>query len=98
MKSNPKEYMIGNNLRTFRDQAGFTQAELSKLASCNVAHIENGMRLPSLETIIRLCNVLNVSADHLIFGITERHIYYNKRSIALDKIIRILKEDLLQNQ
>ena len=55
-----KELRISNNLtlKAVADEIG-----LSLMA---YAHYEHGDRQPSIETIIKLCDLFNVSADYLI--------------------------------
>ena len=65
---------LGRRLREIRKRRGFEQWLLAKLATVpvsSVSHFERGKRRPSLETIIRLADVLMVSIDYLV-GRTEK--------------------------
>lgn len=51
-------------LNLSRDQL----AEMLGITSKFLGDIEHGNRGPSLKTLIRLCDVLNLSADYILFG------------------------------
>lgn len=56
-------------LRTLREESGFTQqhlAEVLNLTSGAVSHYENGTNEPTIDTLIRMADVLNVSVDYLV--------------------------------
>lgn len=62
---------IGNQIRIAREAAGLTQerfAELVPLATKNVSDIERGVVGISVATLIRICEVLSVSSDSILFG------------------------------
>lgn len=62
---------VGNQIRIARESAGFTQekfAEMVSLAPKNVSDIERGVVGVSLSSMIRICEVLSVSSDELLFG------------------------------
>lgn len=60
---------IGAKIRWFRKKRGFSQETLSEMVACcpaHISHIERGTRIMSMETFVRLANVLQVSADELL--------------------------------
>jgi transcriptional regulator with XRE-family HTH domain len=60
---------LAHNLRQLREMRGFTQAELgshASMAAASVSHFETGQRVPSLESIVRLADALEVSVDALL--------------------------------
>ncbi len=62
---------IGTNIQFAREAAGYTQEKLSELVGLTPNHlsaIERGVSGASLEVLQKLCPLLNVSADYLIFG------------------------------
>jgi len=62
---------IGTNIQFAREAAGYTQEKLSELVSLTPNHlsaIERGVSGASLEVLQKLCPLLGVSADYLIFG------------------------------
>jgi transcriptional regulator with XRE-family HTH domain len=61
--------MFGKRLRRARKRAGLTQEELAHRAGCDqtlISFYETGRHAPRLETFAALCQVLGVSADHLL--------------------------------
>lgn len=60
---------IGNRIRTARKNMGLSQEQLAEKCSLSVSfigHIERGDRKMSLETLVALCEVLDMSADYLL--------------------------------
>jgi len=63
---------IGKRIRRQRILLELSQeqlAERSKISASFMGHIERGEKKPSLETIIRICEGLNLSLDFIIYGI-----------------------------
>ena len=62
---------IGNRIKLARENMGWTQEELAEKINRStqfISTIERGVAGPSLETIISLCEVLNVSSEWLLCG------------------------------
>ncbi|MBO5339849.1 MAG: helix-turn-helix transcriptional regulator [Oscillospiraceae bacterium] len=62
---------IGTNIQVARETAGYTQEKLSELIGLTPNHlsaIERGVSGASLEVLEKLCLLLNISADFLLFG------------------------------
>ena len=60
---------LQTNLRKFRDLRGYTQAQLglrSGVGAASISHFETGQRTPTLETLIKLADALNVTVDSLL--------------------------------
>lgn len=60
---------MGVRIRTARLDAGLSQSELAEKCNLSVSflgHIERGSRKMSLETLVTVCKVLNLSADYLL--------------------------------
>ena len=60
---------IGKNIRKFRIAAGLTQKELARqvlVNSVNIAYFENGDKIPSIPTLVRIADILNCSIDKLL--------------------------------
>ena len=65
---------IGSNIQAARERAGYTQDTLSELLCMTPNHlsaIERGVSGISLEALQRLCRLLGVSSDSIIFGTEE---------------------------
>ncbi len=62
---------IAENLKKFREEKGLTQEELAQFVGVNqsmIAHIENGLRIPSLAVSLELAEALNTTVDELCKG------------------------------
>ncbi len=62
---------MGKRIRRLRHQYKLTQeglAELCDISASFVGHIEMGTRIPSLDTIAILADVLQTSIDYLAYG------------------------------
>ena len=56
-------------LRELRERRGFTQAELgarAEMGGASVSHFETGQRVPSLDSLVKLADALDVSVDTLL--------------------------------
>jgi len=60
---------LGKKLRQIRMEKGYTQQSLAEKAGIGnvyLGEIERGLKMPSLNSFIRLVEALNVSADSLL--------------------------------
>lgn len=60
---------LGSRVRSARTKLGLTQEQLAEecsLSAAFIGHIERGTRIPSLETLVTLSEVLSVSLDWLL--------------------------------
>lgn len=60
---------FAKNLRQFRKEKGYTQIELAKMINYGytaIANYENSRNEPSLDTLIELARILDVTTDELI--------------------------------
>ena len=60
---------LRENLRKYREIRGMTQAQMgarADVAAASVSHFETGQRTPTLETLVRLADALNVTVDTLL--------------------------------
>ncbi|HEX6780882.1 MAG TPA: helix-turn-helix transcriptional regulator [Solirubrobacterales bacterium] len=63
---------LGRNLFVARRRAGFSQEELGALASLHrteIGMVENGTRLPRVDTLIKLASSLGVRTEELLTGV-----------------------------
>ena len=63
---------LGERIRKARKSLGLTQerlAELCELSTAHIGHIERGTRALSIESLITISSVLNVSTDYLLLDI-----------------------------
>lgn len=62
---------VGKNIQAAREAANYTQEQLSELLDITPNHlsaIERGVSGATLETLEKLCALLKISADTLLFG------------------------------
>ena len=62
--------LIGANIKREREKAGFTQDQFSELfgiGSKSLSSIERGVVGVSLATLMRICDILHVSANVLLY-------------------------------
>ena len=60
---------LGENLKHAREHKGLTQKELARqvlVNSVNIAYFENGDKIPSITTLVRIADTLNCSIDSLL--------------------------------
>ena len=65
---NPK--LIGHRVRSIRKLRKLTQAELAERTGLSVpyiSHIENGIKQASLQAIVNIAEVLDCTADRLLY-------------------------------
>lgn len=89
---------MGRRIRAYRKQCGMTQAALAEsvgISTSFIGHIERGTRITSLETLVGLSNVLEVSLDALVTGAdpgpaSGPNASYKMR--VLNDVLRVLNE------
>ena len=67
--------MIAIRLKMLRKRSGLTQAELAKqlnITPSALGNYEQGRRLPDIETLVAMAEVLGVSLDYLVIGKEHR--------------------------
>lgn len=65
---------VGKTVAFFRQQKGVSQEVLSGLADIGRSHlsaIERGERKPTLETLYRICNALDIKMSTFILKLEE---------------------------
>lgn len=66
---------IGIRVREYREKLGYTREQFAEKLDISVtfaADIELGKKGMSLDTLIKMCELLSVSADYLIWGKGEK--------------------------
>ncbi len=67
----PINIRVGVNIQRLREERHYTQESLSEKIGVTPNHlsaIERGVSGVSLELLEKLCQVLSVTADHILFG------------------------------
>lgn len=68
---------IGKRIKAKRKETKITQEKLSEIIDVSpsyISEIERGSSICSLSTITNIANVLNVSLDYLVLGITPQNV------------------------
>lgn len=84
---------IGAQIRSFRKAKGFTQAQLAELSGVDnmtISRLETGSRMPTIEHLLRLASVLEVTASRLLGeGIDE----VSNEAVALADAMKDMSDD-----
>ncbi len=65
---------LANRLKKLRKVKGYTQAQLAEKADLTnnyISNIETSHSIPSLETVVKICNALQITPNDLIVGSVE---------------------------
>jgi transcriptional regulator with XRE-family HTH domain len=63
------EETFANRLQSLRELRGITQAELGRkagMAAASISHFETGQRTPSLDSLVKLADALEVTTDAML--------------------------------
>ena len=89
---------IGQKIRQSRIAHSYSQEQLAELTGISTAflgHIERGTRAMSLETLVSICSVLNISIDYLLLDeISETALISEVKSkgdVQYRKFVNIMK-------
>ena len=86
---------IGRNIRKFRKERHLRQEDLAEktgLSANYIGMVERGEKTPSLETMIRIINALQVSADVILSDVLENG-YVIKTSQLNEKLENLSEEE-----
>lgn len=76
MSENSYKFEIGQRIKSTRIHHKLTQAQLAEALNISVnflSEVENGKKGLSQETICKICNYFDISADYILFG-KEEHL------------------------
>ena len=68
--------LVGGNIKREREKAGLTQDQFSELlgiGSKSLSSIERGVVGVSLTTLLRICDILHISANVLLYEQTQQN-------------------------
>ena len=103
MQYKPKKEInitVGESIRKYRDISGYTQdkfAELIDKSTNFVAQVESGCNGVSLTTLKKICEVLGVSADRILWK-NESEITISEKLSHIDPKYLPVIEDVIQKQ
>lgn len=100
-KKNKKFHMdFGSRVRTIREQAGLTREQLAEMIERSptfVADVERGSVGVSIQTLIKICEVLNISSDRLLWDKISKT-SFDERLQFLDEDYIPIIDKAIQNQ
>lgn len=77
--------LLGKRIKQSRETKKFTQEKLAEaigVSTVYISHLEIGSKTPSLETLIKISNTLEVSIDYLLANTLYTSKDYLKEDIA----------------
>ncbi|MEG1705280.1 MAG: helix-turn-helix transcriptional regulator [Clostridia bacterium] len=87
--------LFGKKIKAYREKVGLTQYALAISVGITqnfLGDIERGNKLPSVEVLIRLSNVLKVSLDTLFAASLNNTIEESKPVIYTDKQLSVINK------
>ena len=100
MEKRPLNIEIGKRIRRAREQANITREKLAELVDITprfVADIERGSVGLSVPNLRKICEVLNISSDSILWG-NNNEIDINDRLKLLDSDYIEIIDKTVQNQ
>lgn len=95
--------LFGKRIKDAREKIGLTQFELAeeiKISQNFLGDIERGIKLPSLDTFVKLANVLKMSTDSLladslnnILSEPESKYYTDRQMSIISKIVKTINDN-----
>ena len=78
---------MGRRIKKARKAKKLTQEQLSEmcdLSTAHIGHVERGSRALSLETLVKISLVLDVSTDYLLMDVvTDKDMTFEKITVAI---------------
>lgn len=84
--------LLGNRIRAAREKKGITQEELADRINISPSHIsviERGVKTARIDTVVRIANELDVSADYMLQDLVKR----SRESQLLSSIMDLPETD-----
>ena len=92
MEDKVNRSILGVNIKHFREKKGFSARQLSNITGISESHIKNlesASANPSINTLVRIANSLDVSLDYLLKDSLSTHI---RMTSYADNIIKSLED------
>lgn len=93
--------LIGERIRLYRDKSGMSRERLAELMGVTprfVADVELGFVGVSLTSLKKICEILGISADRLLWKKEDSAVSFSERLSHVDEQWIPLIENLLQKQ
>ena len=94
MDSCINKQQLGKKIKAARESYKYTQFQLSYLIGVSqnfLGDVERGKKLPSLETLIKICNTLKLSMDYLLSDSLDNMVKEDENVVYTDKQIAVLR-------
>ncbi|MBQ7975761.1 MAG: helix-turn-helix transcriptional regulator, partial [Clostridia bacterium] len=92
----PINVIVGENIRYYREKSGYSREKLAELVGFSpqfLTDAENGFVGVSITSLKRICEVLGVSADNLLWNKVEKKISIDEKLLHVDeKYIPVIEE------
>ncbi len=78
--------IMGENLRNYRKKQNYTQEQLAEKAEISavfLSQIENGKKIPSLETLAKITKILDISMEQVFSERQTKQTNIDKRFMQL---------------
>ncbi len=85
-------HMMGSRIRQRRKELSLKQSELAEMldiSNNHISSIENGRERPSLEILLRICDILKVTPDYLLLG----NMHANEIPLDILESLRLCSQD-----
>lgn len=93
--------IYGERIRNLRQERKLSLKELSRKSGLSVSYlseVERGRKTPSLNTIDKLCNALNISSREFVQDYESNYVYNDGQCIQLGQRIKLHREEQGVNQ
>ena len=90
---------MSNRIKKCRAALGYTQEEFSEKIGISVSSytkIENAFQKPSLDTVIKIADKLNVSLDYIVYGSEDKKSSKIENTAKFLSLLEFLDNDKLQ--
>ena len=82
---------LGKKIREVREKKGYSRQALAEMATTGAVYlgeIERGLKMPSLNSFIRIIEALEVSADYILRGEISagKHVVYDNLTDKLEPL------------
>lgn len=96
----PINIEIGENIRVFREKAGYSREKFSELVGVSprfIADAETGFVGVSLTNLKRICKILGISADRLLWTTNNNDLGLDEMVSHIEpKYLEIVKQTILK--
>ena len=89
---------LGQRIREGRKKQNMTQSELAKAIgrSCSYCgHLERGLRIPSLETLVHISQALSMPLHFIVLGKGGDHIHIGEVLTNIQNVLTLHAEEWL---